>query len=181
MISRDVQAAFPQLPELFQRGLNAKHAAVSRASEIEVAKSLHDLSKTMSLSEATHEVHMFQPLCASYISKVALYVENFSGDGELIDYLDEFTKAMGCSSLSLGKDFMTALADLQIKSTQTTIPFCRLAIWLAQVTNNKVVDGIAKHLQPSHIQQLRKRCQSGRRGGPGITLEAGLGNGTCFV
>ncbi len=156
VISRDVQAAFPQLPELFQRGLNAKHAAVSRASEIEVAKSLHDLSKTMSLSEATHEVHMSQPLCASYISKVALYVENFSGAGELIDYLDEFTKAMGCSSLSLGKDFMTALADLQIKSTQTTIPFCRLAIWLAQVTNTKVVDGIAKHLQPSHIQQLRK-------------------------
>ena len=104
---------------------------MSRASEIEVAKSLHDLSKTMSLSEATHEVHMSQPLCASYISKVALYVENFSGAGELIDYLDEFTKAMGCSSLSLGKDFMTALADLQIKSTQTTMPFCRLAIWLA--------------------------------------------------
>ena len=145
MISRDVRAAFPQLPELFQRGLNSKRAAVSRASEIEVAKSLHDLSKTMSLSEATREVHMFQPLCASYVSKVAMSVENFSGDGELIDYLDEFTKAMGCSSLSLGK-------DLQIKSTQTTMPFCRLAIWLAQVTNTKVVDGIAKHVQPSHTQ-----------------------------
>ena len=138
MISRDVRAAFPQLPELFQRGLNSKHAAVSRASEIEVAKSLHDLSKTMSLSEATREVHMFQPLCASYISKVALCVENFSGDGELIDYLDEFTKAMGCSSLSLGKDLPNNDAILQ---------FSHLAS-----TNAKVVDGIAKHVQPSHTQ-----------------------------
>ena len=39
IISRDVEMAFPQLPELFQRGLNSKHAAVTRASEIEVARS----------------------------------------------------------------------------------------------------------------------------------------------
>ena len=44
IISRDVASAFPTLVELFQRGLNLKHAAVTRAREIEVARSLVELS-----------------------------------------------------------------------------------------------------------------------------------------
>jgi hypothetical protein len=127
IISRDVEVAFPKLPELFQRGLNTKHAAVTRASEIEVAKTLCELSQYMSLNEAT----------------------------DLINFLDEFSKALGCTSASLGSEFMSSLADLKVKSVTTTLPFCRLAIWLTQVMQRKVTDGIAKHLGVHHINKLR--------------------------
>jgi hypothetical protein len=50
---------------------------------------------------------------------------------------------------------MSALADLKVKSMTTTLPFCRLAIWLTQVTQRKVTDGIAKHLGVHHINKLR--------------------------
>jgi hypothetical protein len=155
IISRDVEVAFPKLPELFQRALNTKHAAVTRASEIEVAKTLCELSQYMSLTEATEEIRNNEPQCAAYISKVALYVEHFSGQGDLINFLDEFSKALGCTSASLGSEFMSALADLKVKSGATTLPFCRLAIWLTQVTQRKVTDGIAKHLGVHHINKLR--------------------------
>ena len=156
IISRDVASAFPTLVELFQRGLNLKHAAVTRAHEIEVARSLVELSENMTLNQAQEELRLNQPVCVDYISKVAAYVERYSGEGELINYLDELTKAIGCASAQLGQEFMTALVDLKVKSTSTTLPFIRLACWLAQVSNPKVVDGIAKHLSPSLLSKFKK-------------------------
>ena len=70
--------------------------------------------------------------------------------------MDELTKAIGCASAQLGQEFMTALVDLKVKSTSTTLPFIRLACWLAQVSNPKVVDGIAKHLSPSLLSKFKK-------------------------
>jgi hypothetical protein len=52
---------------------------VTRASEIEVAKTLCELSQYMSLNEATEEIRNNEPQCAAYIAKVASYVEHFSG------------------------------------------------------------------------------------------------------
>jgi hypothetical protein len=156
VISRDVESAFPELVELFQRGLNLKHAAVTRAHEIEVARSLVELSKHMTLNDAQEELRLNQPVCVDYISKVSQYVELYSGEGELVAYLDEFSKAIGQASAQLGQEFMTALVDLKTKSASTTLPFVRMGLWMAQVSSPKIVDGITKHISVSMLSKFKK-------------------------
>ena len=160
VISRDVAKEFPHMVDQFQRGLNAKHAAVKRATEIEVARSLVVQSEYMSINDAILELQAEQPLCVDYLSKIGKYVELFSGEGQLVKYLDEFTKDIGCASFQLGSDFMTALVDLTSKAESTILPFCRLAAWLAQVSNPKVVDGFCKHLSSGQLRKLTKEDKS---------------------
>lgn len=109
----------------------------------------------MTLHDAVEDVKACEPFCAPHISKIASFVEYFSGEGELIDYLDEFAKALGCTGAASGCEFMSMLADFKLKSKITTLPFCRLACWLAQVANPKMVDGICKHLSTSHLAKFK--------------------------
>ena len=111
IISKDVELACPWLPALIQSGLNSSHAVGLAAQEIEVAATMamhYEQNDPKDWQAAVEAASAVSPPRLSYIEHVAKFVRDFGG-GEgspLIMFLDEYSKALGCSSVTIGQELL---------------------------------------------------------------------------
>ena len=116
------EAAWPKLPELCQRALNASHMVTTKSNELTVMCATVDLDADRLLDvpfkTVVTSVGLASPPCAAYLDKVAVLAQQCAGvvGSPLVKFLDRFGKRFGQNQV-FGEEFFTALADL--KSSQT--------------------------------------------------------------
>lgn len=159
LIRRDVEKLIPELPAKFGV-LNALHAVGSKAGEIETVKSIAEMLETgTSKQDAIDQAVAGAPICQDYIAAIASYAEDFSGGkgAPLLKCLDDYTKRLGLNTCQVGSDFVTGMVAISSQSKTTTLPFCRLACWMAQSTALKVVDGISRMITTANLRKLASK------------------------
>ena len=111
------ELAWPQLPDLCQRALNAHHTVTSRSTEIEimvwVADHSADKSEQTQLNDIMQSVILSGPPCVHCIKDVTnLAIAISGGDGcPTLHFLDRVQKSYG-ENKCLGKEFCAAINSL---------------------------------------------------------------------
>ena len=148
LIRREVEIWIPELPAKFSL-LNGQHAIGGRVGEIECVRSLANMLENGSdKEEAMKLLLMASPVCQDYIGDLASYAMLYSGGAgsPLLCLLDDYTKTLKLSQCQVGSEFINAVVSFKSSVTTSTLPFCRLACWLAQSTSPRVIDGICRLL-----------------------------------
>ena len=153
------EAAWPKLPDLCQRALNASHQVTTKSTELNVMCAICDQDQNRTESQTFQDVlkaiALASPPCAHYITQVGqLSVQCAGGKGApLVKFLDRFAKRFGESKV-LGEEFVTALVDMKSAETEPW-HFLKVACVAANLASPKVVDGIAKCLTKSDIDKMK--------------------------
>ena len=113
----EAEEALPQLPDLFQRGLNATHSMAAECSELEVASSISEFKElsggNATWQECTEAAIAGNPPCEAYAHQLAKICELYGGGAgsPLIKKLDAFAKRF-TANVKLGEEFVSAIAEL---------------------------------------------------------------------
>jgi hypothetical protein len=161
---QEVEACFPELPDLCQKALNASNTTYACAGELEAALAVASAaSKLVAAGSAVDFDKLGKAITAETPlapmgTSIAHFVQHFGG-GEgapLVKFLDVVSKEYG-DNVALGSEFWDALAHTQLQSAETTFPLLRVAV---AVTNlccapDRVVDGVARHLSKKDVEKLK--------------------------
>ncbi|CAK0864960.1 unnamed protein product [Prorocentrum cordatum] len=147
------EVAWPGLPDLCQRALNAAHGVSSRSTELQTMVWLSDLSADK--DDAINAAKSASPMCASYIEAVVRLVELISGGAgaPVLHFLDRFSKTFGENNI-LGEEFITAVATAELNKCDAA-PFFRAAPVATNLASLKVVDGVAKLIYKSDADKSK--------------------------
>lgn len=159
VIQADVEEGCPWFPQMLQASLNTGNQIVKQSTEMEIAMAISYLYKAhKSFDKAIQLAQSATP--SSYLPVIALYMKNFGGgdDFPVLVFLQAVQKLFN-SSLKLGEEFMTALAQAEFKSKDSTYPMVRAALIAANLSSPKVQDGIAKLLVKSDIDKAKSPSQ----------------------
>jgi hypothetical protein len=161
------EMAWPGLPDLAQRALNASSSVASQCSELEVASSIAEfagmqaVAGDVSWDRCIAAVAASNPPCSEYISIVAEYVRLFGGGtgAPMVKYLDAFAKAYG-ENRKIGQEFFTAVTQCNFSTSPLNLfPHVRTGVLAANLVSPKVIDGIARLLVKSDVSALCKKDQ----------------------
>ena len=97
---------------------------------------------------------------SSYLPVIALYMKNFGGGDNfpVLVFLQAVQKLFG-HSLKLGEEFMSAVAQAEFKSKDSTYPIVRAALIASNLSSPKHQNGIAKLLVKSDIDKGKSPLQ----------------------
>ena len=155
------EVAWPRLPDLAQRALNASHGVTSRSTEVEVmvwvAEAEKDKDDQTTLSMITDMLADSSPPCAPYIGIVGELAVQVSGGATapMLHLMDRVQKLYG-ENKTLGEDMCTAVVQLSVSKTDK-LCFTKAALCITNLCAEKVVDGIARLLTKSDIERLKSK------------------------
>jgi hypothetical protein len=165
IVAWQCESAWPLLPDLAQRALNAANTVASQASELEVAASISEFAQLMQdankgavdWKKCCEAASSSMPPCVQYIDIVAEYVRLYGGGpgAPMIKYLDQVAKAYG-ENIRLGEDYLKAVTECNFGPTRKC-PHTRTALIAANLVSKKVTDGIAKLLVKSDVERLKSK------------------------
>ena len=158
-----VPYVWPMLPHVAQEACNRR--AASTQSEIEKMLQLEQMRASAIEVSVECDWEQFvrtaccsNPPCASYMKILADYVK--ANPGELLKELGEFQNAFACTygrfkgpQRQLGSEFLSKPMSLSFGKGDL-FPYIINACIKAQLSSNKVVDGICKLLAQSHLTML---------------------------
>ena len=131
-----VELAWPKLPHLAQRALNASNTVPDQSSELEVAASIAEFTEQQRADNqkgdyglATQAAIATRPPCSGYADKLSDLARYFGGGvgAPLIKYLDSVSKQFG-PNLALGCQLTTILVDCKFYSKVKKYPLLRIAL-----------------------------------------------------
>ena len=163
VIRWEAEAAWPKLPDIAQRALNASNNVATTPAEPEVMAAICRFFESAPAQDeaawdAAVEAAMGQAgFIAPYIKTLGDFVRKFGG-GEgapLVYFLDEFAQEYGVK-LRLGKDFMVALTALTFKDGKTCV-YSRIACMAINMSMGVDSDGVAKFILPGDLSKLNNR------------------------
>lgn len=156
------EVAWPKLPDLCQRALNAHHGVTSRSTEIEimvwVSEQAVNKSSGAQFEDITKSIALSGPPCAPYIDSVAKLAITISG-GEgapTLHFLDRVQKSYG-ENKTLGEEFCVALCNLTEVSKVNKILYAKVALVCSNLIGEKVVDGIARLFVKGDVERFKNK------------------------
>ena len=164
-----VEAAWPEMPDLAQRALNAANTVASLPSEIEVASAIAEFAETqqsrggsVDWQACVEAATGSNPPCSSYASVIGEYVKKFGGGAgaPLLRYLDDFSKSFGASQ-RLGQEFISAVTNTCFGATRN-VPHLRTGLLACNLVSppGKVIDGVSRLLVKSDIEKLKGKAKT---------------------
>ena len=159
LIRREVEVWIPELPGKFSL-LNGQHAIGGRIGEIECLRSLANLLENgTDKEEAIKMLLVSSPVCQEYIGDIATFAELYSGGAgsPLLCLLDDYTKTLKLTQCAVGSEFLSAVVSMRSSVTSSTLPFSRLACWLAQSSSPRVVDGVNRLLYARNLKAFASK------------------------
>ena len=168
VLHRDVGKVWPTLIDTVQKALNTETAGGQ--SELEVMLSMHNMmTQAMDAKTAPDWKHITKaasfsmPSCQPYIHVLAEYVQNCSGDGELLNELSDFQKTLAEGSQQSAKRVLGSVFIGKVSQMSFGIgikcPHVQTALLKANLASpkNKVIDNLCQLITPSHVTQLTSK------------------------
>ena len=163
VVHADAELAWPMLPDLFQRALNAFNSVPSKASELEVSCGVAEFA---SLSSARGDAVVDwdkcvaaatagAPACSPYAAVLGRLARYYGGGQEApaLKALDAFAKKYSINKI-IGEEMLTSVVDTVFAEFEK-FPKLRIALLATNLTSPKSVDGIARLLTPSDVTKLK--------------------------
>ena len=157
----DAQVAWPRLPMLIQKALNASNnvptqqtefeTAVSMSEFLQAAKGRGDMPSTKQLVDAVEG----SSACKGYDDKIATMVCRFAGgDGApAIHRMSQFHKLLGGTG-KLGEELMSSLVDTKSSDPTTEYPYAREALMTCACTSSKQQDGMFTMIKIADVKRM---------------------------
>ena len=155
------EVAWPRLPDLAQRALNASHGVTSRSTEAEVmvwvAEAEKDKDDQTTLAQITEMLADSSPPCASYIGIVGQLAVQVSGGASapMLHLMDRVPKLYD-ENETLGEDMCTAVVQLSVSKTDM-LCFVKAGLCITNLCAEKVTDDIARLLTKSDVERLKNK------------------------
>ena len=162
VIRWEAEVAWPHLPDIAQRALNASNNVPTTPAEPEIMASIarfFEAAPTQDEAAFKASVDAAVPqagFIAPYIEVLGQFVQKYAG-GEgapLIYFLDEYAQQYGVK-LRLGKDFMLSLTALTFRDNKHFV-YCRIACMAINMSMGTDSDGIAKFITPEKLTTLKQ-------------------------
>jgi hypothetical protein len=147
----------PEWAPVAQRALNLHHAVNADANEIESACGLLEVLENETeeaWAAAIESISASEPKCKPYLKSVAAFTKSVGK--ELVQCIAYVLKSVG-ATVHLGQDFTEALAGFECPKSLNPYPFMRTAYALAQLTGDKVRDGVGRLLALSDISAMKSQ------------------------
>jgi len=163
VVSWRCELAWPSLPDLAQRALNAANSVASQSTEMEIAASIAEFAGMQMANcgridwdTCAEAAVAGLPPCHSYAKVLSEFVRLYGGGSgaPMIHFLDGFAKEYG-ESLRLGEDYLRAVTEVQFGPTKKC-PHIRTALLAVNLCTSKVVDGVGKLLVKGDVEKLKK-------------------------
>jgi len=160
-----VDERFPKFATIAQRALNTRNHVSSVIGELEVCMTLSETANDpgfKSVGEwkelAVENIVSLCAPCAHYASTLLDYVVEFGGGdaSPIIQFVDNVAKQFQ-ANVALGEGFWKALATTQFADKQSKYPLVRAAMMLANLTSDRIEDGIARLLLKSDVKFVAGR------------------------
>ena len=162
VIQWPAEIAWPQFPYILQKAANADHAVGGAHGEAEtLIGMLRDVDGGASWSDATREARKTTTVPES-LQGLACIGEFFGPTLglRLVQKFENFRASLG-AEIKLGNDLLTAIGSVQFKGTTSKYAYSRLGFWVTLAVSKEVVDGFAKNLTQSNINQYAKLSERG--------------------
>ena len=157
-----VEAAWPQSPDLVQRALNSSHKVSSESTEPQVMASIAELDKNRLedtlFEEVLEAVRLSNPPCAKYVDIVGKLAVEIGGGPEvpLVKFMVRFAEIFG-ENKALGEEFLKSLLGLKI-SDMDPIPYIKVSLMLCNLACDvaDVKDGFSRLLVADDCDKLNR-------------------------
>jgi hypothetical protein len=151
----DCQVAWPRLPTLIQKALNASNQVPTQSTELETAVSISEflqLSDKASIAKAVEAVEA-SSACKGYVDKIGKIVQFYVGgaDAPVIKRLHAFHSICGGSG-KWGNEFTAAIADMEA-GLGSASAFTRESLMTCAMVSTKVLNGVFQLLGPIDIRK----------------------------
>ena len=153
------EAAWPQLPDLCQRALNATNEINAKNTELEVMCAIADLDEQrregQTFESIIESLALSTPPCLQYIMKVGKLATLIGGGpgAPYVKFMDRFGKRFGEDKV-LGEEFVCSLVDLVFSKTEKVVAV-RIGMILCDIVTDKIVDGISKCIVKTDVERMK--------------------------
>lgn len=161
VIHYEVARAFPSLIEILMEARQATGQVQHMETEHQILKKvaaeimrIHSANGTVDRALLRKRALRSQPRCAPYVDSLIDFAERFlAGHPNLIEDVDNFVKACNYGDKICHSRFfeMLATADICGKHGATWL---RIAVWKAQLSSSKMVNGICASITDADIKSL---------------------------
>ena len=153
-----VDEAFPKFSEIAQLALNTRNHVSAVVGEIEVAMVLSKRACELSRSQALDHIERSCAPCSKYAGVIFDYVVNFAGgsDASIIQFVDGVAKQF-TANVALGESYWRALAYTEFAEKTRKYPLVRAAFLLANLSSDKIEDGVARCLSKTDLKQIASK------------------------
>ena len=163
-----VDETFPEFSTIAQRALNTQNHTNTAISELEcmmtIEASLTDpgFRAMPNFKElALDNISAMAAPCSSYAASLLEFVSIYGGGpgAPFIKFMDSVAKGFGCN-VSLGSAYWAGLASAQFPDKTSMFPLIRIAMALANMTSDKIEDGVAKLLSRADVNKVTVKAKS---------------------
>ena len=163
-----VDEEFPDFSQIAQKALNTQNNANTAISEFEVMMtidaSLSDCGFKALPNFKELALDNINAMCApssSYSGALFDFVTVFGGGAGAphVALMDTVAKGFGCN-VALQGTYWAALGSAQFSDKTCMFPLVRVSLALANLTSDKVEDGVAKLLQKSDISRVASKAKA---------------------
>ena len=163
-----VDEAFPKFARIAQKALNTRNHVASQVSELEACMTLlnnvndpgfRDLENFKHLA-VENIVSLCVP-CAGYANCLLDYVLAFAGgeSAPMIEFIESVGKGFQCN-VTLGETFWKALTYTEFFDKTSQFPLVRSSVLLANLTTDKIEDGVARLLHKSDVVKVASKSMA---------------------
>ena len=163
-----VDETFPKFAEVAQRALNTRNHVSSVVSELETCMTLAACAGDPGFQAlddwralAVENVVSLCIPCAGYASCLLAFIEKYGGGPQapMIEFIDNVAKQFGCNA-TMGESYWKALTYTEFSNKVSKFPLVRLSFLLANVSSDKIEDGVARLLSKSDLTKVASKSKA---------------------
>ena len=167
VVSAIIDERYPKFATIAQKALNTNNHLATEIGELETCMQLAACADDPGMKDiegwkdlATDSVTSLCMPCASYCKTLLEFVTTFGGGtgAPLICFMDAVAKQFGCT-VSLGREYWEALTNSVFPSKTKLFPLIRVALALANMTGEKIEDGVARYLLKTDVSKLTAKTK----------------------
>ena len=167
-----IDELYPDFARVAQKALNTQNHIGTEVGELETCMTLAASANDPGMRElegwkemAIENVVSLNVPSAKYSKTLLEFVEHFGGgDGApLVSFMDSVAKQFGCNA-TLGQTFWEGLAHTVFASKTNMHPLVRVACAVANLTGDKVEDGVARLLVKADVTKLATKPKMAEAG-----------------
>ena len=160
-----IDELFPGFASVAQKALNTQNHIGTEVGELETCMTLAASANDPGMRQledwkemAIENIVSLNVPSAKYSKTLLEFVENFGGGGgaPLVSFMDSVAKQFGCNA-TLGQAFWEALTNTVFPSKTNMFPLIRVALAIANLTGDKVEDGVARLLSKNDVAKVASK------------------------
>ena len=149
-----IDEAFPKFAVIAQSALNVRNHVAAAMGELQVAMCLAKTACEMNRTDALQSIARMSPPCSSYADVLLDYVTKFGDkDASIIQFVDSCSKQFRANNV-LGPSYWKALTHTEFASKLSKYPLVRASLLLANLTTDKIEDGVARCLSKNDVKSV---------------------------